>query len=138
MRGLLVFLGLVFLAVATRSVFHYSKRARKDATTDPSIAIEAARPRTSNPRSSSAEKGGTPVRDIGGLPASQFWIHRDYFLPATDRDTVTAEAATYLAPSEEVFGVVVKGEARAYPIRFLAYHHVVNDRVGDVPIAVTY
>jgi len=28
--------------------------------------------------------------------------------------------------------------ARAYPIRTLAYHHIVNDVVGGVPIAVTY
>ncbi len=29
-------------------------------------------------------------------------------------------------------------DSRAYPIRELAYHHVVNDTVGGVPIAVTY
>ena len=30
------------------------------------------------------------------------------------------------------------GEAAAYPIRQLAYHHLVQDIVGGVPIVVTY
>jgi hypothetical protein len=29
-------------------------------------------------------------------------------------------------------------DTRAYPIREMAYHHVVNDVVDGVPIAVTY
>ncbi len=29
-------------------------------------------------------------------------------------------------------------EAHAYPIRFLAYHHVLNDVVGGVPLVATY
>jgi Protein of unknown function (DUF3179) len=33
---------------------------------------------------------------------------------------------------------VNRAAARAYPIRTLAYHHIVNDVVGGVPIAVTY
>lgn len=30
------------------------------------------------------------------------------------------------------------GEARAYPVRFLAYHHQVSDTVGGMPVLVTY
>jgi hypothetical protein len=29
-------------------------------------------------------------------------------------------------------------DARAYPIREMAYHHVLNDVVAGVPVAVTY
>lgn len=43
-----------------------------------------------------------------------------------------------LADSEPVIGLVVGGEARAYPLRILTWHEIVNDRVGDVPVAVTY
>jgi hypothetical protein len=43
-----------------------------------------------------------------------------------------------LAPSEMVMAVRFGSDARAYPIRAMAYHHVVNDVVGGVPIAVTY
>ena len=34
--------------------------------------------------------------------------------------------------------VARNGEAVAYPIRQLAYHHLVQDMVGRVPIVVTY
>ena len=37
-----------------------------------------------------------------------------------------------------VIGVNINGEARAYPIRFLGYHHHVQDIVGGKPILVTY
>lgn len=37
-----------------------------------------------------------------------------------------------------VIGVVENGEARAYPIRFLGYHHQVQDSVGGKPVIVTY
>ena len=41
-------------------------------------------------------------------------------------------------PEDEVVGVEIDGEARAYPIRYLNYHEIVNDRVGGVPIAATW
>jgi Protein of unknown function (DUF3179) len=37
-----------------------------------------------------------------------------------------------------VIGVENNGEAKAYPIRFLAYHHQVQDMVGGKPVFVTY
>jgi Protein of unknown function (DUF3179) len=43
-----------------------------------------------------------------------------------------------LDPSEMVMAVRVGNDSRAYPIREMAYHHVANDVVGGVPIAVTY
>ena len=37
-----------------------------------------------------------------------------------------------------VLGVVNNGEAKAYPIRFLGYHHQVRDTIGGKPVIVTY
>jgi hypothetical protein len=37
-----------------------------------------------------------------------------------------------------VIGIVNNGEAKAYPIRFLGYHHQVQDTVGGKPLIVTY
>ncbi len=37
-----------------------------------------------------------------------------------------------------VIGVERNGEAKAYPIRFLVYHHQVPDSVGGMPVLVTY
>jgi Protein of unknown function (DUF3179) len=39
---------------------------------------------------------------------------------------------------DKVLAVRVGQDARAYPIRTMGYHHIVNDIVGGVPIAVTY
>lgn len=37
-----------------------------------------------------------------------------------------------------IIGVVINGEARAYPIQILGYHHQVRDTVGAQPLLVTY
>jgi len=37
-----------------------------------------------------------------------------------------------------VIGIVNNGEAKAYPIRFLGYHHQVQDTIGGKPVIVTY
>lgn len=37
-----------------------------------------------------------------------------------------------------VIGVTYKGESKAYPIRYLAYHHYIMDTLGGMPVLVTY
>ena len=39
---------------------------------------------------------------------------------------------------EPVIGVIIEGTPRAYPIRILIWHEIVNDQIGDVPFTVTY
>lgn len=43
-----------------------------------------------------------------------------------------------LEPDDMVIAVRIDGVRRAYPIREIAYHHVVNDTVGGEPIVATY
>lgn len=43
-----------------------------------------------------------------------------------------------LDPSQMVLSVSFAGQSRAYPIYEMAYHHVLNDTVAGVPVAVTY
>jgi len=43
-----------------------------------------------------------------------------------------------LDKDEKVIAIEVNGAARAYPIRGMSYHHIVNDWVGGVPVAATY
>lgn len=45
---------------------------------------------------------------------------------------------TKLDDGEMVLTVTFNNDARAYPIREMGYHHIVNDVVGGVPVAVTY
>ena len=52
---------------------------------------------------------------------------------------VMATAATNKVDSNRlVIGVVNNGEAKAYPIRFLGYHHQVQDIVGGKALLITY
>jgi len=43
-----------------------------------------------------------------------------------------------LDADEMVIAVKLGGSARAYPIRSMSYHHVINDTVGHEPIVATY
>jgi Protein of unknown function (DUF3179) len=43
-----------------------------------------------------------------------------------------------LDSNDMVLAVRIGDQARAYPIRTMGYHHIVNDTVGGLPIAVTY
>ena len=45
---------------------------------------------------------------------------------------------TFVADTDQVMAIAVNDEAVAYPIRAMAYHHVVEDTVGGVPIVATY
>lgn len=49
-----------------------------------------------------------------------------------------ASAVTSLVDKEPVIAVEIGGDARAYPAQVLLWHEIVNDTVGDVPVAVTY
>jgi hypothetical protein len=55
-------------------------------------------------------------------------------------DDLFVEGATDLEiqENEPVIGVNLNGEARAYPVRLLSLHEIVNDEVGGIPIAITW
>ena len=55
-----------------------------------------------------------------------------------DPKFVAGSNADFLKESDSVIGVEINGQARAYPIRILNMHEIVNDTVSDVPIAVTF
>jgi hypothetical protein len=69
-------------------------------------------------------KSGGPPRD--GIPSLDY------------PEFVTADDATYLKGRDRVLGISVKGAARAYPIRILNYHEIVNDAIGGTAVVVTY
>jgi len=51
---------------------------------------------------------------------------------------IAAGEASFMDPEDQVIGVVINGQARAYPIKILNWHEVVNDTVDGAPIAVTF
>ncbi len=63
-------------------------------------------------------------------------VARDGIRPLEDPPVVTGREADYLEPDETVLGIVVNGEARAYPKRFMNVHELANDVIGGKPVAV--
>jgi hypothetical protein len=59
------------------------------------------------------------------------------FHPFGEVRYVTIQQAA-IDPKDMVIAVTQGGESRAYPIREMGYHHVVNDRLHQLPIVVTY
>jgi hypothetical protein len=49
-----------------------------------------------------------------------------------------AVADTWLRPDDQVIGVTINGESRAYGTAFLSSREIVNDTVGGRPIMVTW
>ncbi len=69
-------------------------------------------------------KTGGPKRD--GIPA----IDKPRFIAPSE--------ATFLRPSDRVIGLEIAGIAKAYPIRILDRHEIVNDQFANQAVAVTY
>ena len=80
---------------------------------------------------------------LGGIlaSASAVMARIDYFewmfhpVPSAGFESA---GQTKLDAAQMVMAVRVNSDSRAYPIRAMAYHHILNDVVGGVPIAVTY
>ena len=62
----------------------------------------------------------------------------EWMFHPVDSPRFDAEAQSKLDPKEMILAVRLGSDARAYPISQMAYHHVLNDVVGGVPVAVTY
>jgi len=59
-------------------------------------------------------------------------------IPALDNPLMlNSEQANYL-PEEPVFGISINDDARAYPLRIMDWHEMVNDVVGGVPVSLAY
>lgn len=60
-------------------------------------------------------------------------------IPPIDNPTFSSVSeAEHLEPLEPVMALTHKGETRAYPLRVMTFHEIVNDVVGGDPVAVTY
>ena len=56
----------------------------------------------------------------------------------TDPPMVSGIEATWLTQNDLVLGIEHNGEARAYPVIQIAYHHIINDTMGGDSYLVTF
>jgi hypothetical protein len=69
-------------------------------------------------------KGGGPPKD--GIPSIDHPVFTD------------VENSQFMSDSDTVIGLEINGESKAYPIFILVWHEIVNDRIGGIPVSVTY
>jgi hypothetical protein len=60
------------------------------------------------------------------------------FNPLHGSAYVNANNADFVRDADMVLAVKINNEAVAYPVRLMAYHHIVQDTVGGTPICATY
>jgi thiol:disulfide interchange protein len=76
------------------------------------------------------------------LLASTWFARQNHFEwmfnPLANATYAKTSEAGFVADSDIVMAVTSNGEAAAYPIRQMAYHHLVQDTVGGTPIVATY
>ena len=60
------------------------------------------------------------------------------FNPLPNPAYAKAVEASFVSHDDRVMAVTIGGESVAYPIRIMAYHHLVDDTVGGTPITATY
>ena len=76
------------------------------------------------------------------LLASTWFARQNHFEwmfnPLPNANYVKIAEAGFVGNEDIVLAVESNGEAVAYPVRLMAYHHLVEDVVGGTPIVATY
>jgi len=141
--GVVAFLGAIVLVAAACSPAGEDSADGPAPATDESTAAPLDSPATGLPDGPSAlddpnavafPEPLVPVDEIisGGPPPDG--------IPSIDGPVLVpvAGAAGLLDPAESVVVVDIDGDAKAYPVRVMVWHEIVNDTVGGVPVAITY
>ena len=68
-------------------------------------------------------RGGPPRDGIPSIDSPKF---------------LTANKNTFIKSKDRILGIVINHQARAYPIKILNWHEIVNDRIGDQFFVITY
>ena len=80
---------------------------------------------------------GTEVRlrlrevQSGGVPL-------DVIPAIDDPGSAPADTVRFMRDTDTVFGVRIAGEHRAYPVKVLSWHELLNDTVGGQPITLSF
>jgi hypothetical protein len=103
---------------------------------------------TGSSKPSRPERLNETRRDRGELPQGPATVDTDLIVPGgpppdgippiDEPRFLDPAGVRWLVAQEPVLSVEFGGQAKAYPVRILMWHEVVNDRVGGEPVTVTY
>ncbi len=132
-RFLTLFLSALFLAVASPGFLQAQEYSRRPGQLELSQGQSIQFVQYRGGPSFDLSRAVIPLGEIrsGGPP-------KDGIPALTDPQAIRPQDAKYLRDTDRVAGVSVGKESRAYPLKILNYHEIVNDKLGGVPIAVTY
>lgn len=65
-------------------------------------------------------------------------VRKDGIPALTNPKLIEADQADYIKDKELVFGISINGDTRAYPYRFMDWHEMLNDVIGDTPVSLAY
>ena len=65
-------------------------------------------------------------------------VKKDGIPALTHPHLLAADDAGYLNDDDLVFGIAINGDARAYPLRILDWHEMLNDTIGGVDVSLAY
>lgn len=65
-------------------------------------------------------------------------VYEQLMFHPQDHPAFVSVAAAKIDPDDKVIAVKIRGLARAYPVRIMGYHHVINDNVGGTALVATY
>lgn len=75
---------------------------------------------------------------VGAVLAQGVVVELLMFSPIDEARFATVADVSFLEPEHLVLGVTIGGQAKAYPIAMMTYHHIVNDRLAGEPYVTTY
>ena len=88
------------------------------------------------------KRNWVPIIPIGLLLAvvyfANFKLAADHMFYQPKKLLLVSAAENKVDTGRLVIGVEMNGQAKAYPIRFLGFHHQVRDTVGGKPVMITY
>jgi hypothetical protein len=106
------------------------------------LAPDEERPAVDEPNRDqlAADRSVSLAYDTERLRDERIRVAQKDGIPSIDAPTFSEadDPPSNLDDGDPVFGLVLDGEARAYPQHILVWHEVVNDEVAGIPVAVTY
>jgi len=103
------------------------------------LSVLVVVPAAADPRVWSLEGWATDFDKIAVDPGEITTVILRDQIPSIDEPKfIPAREETDLPDREPVISLEINGNARAYPLRIMMWHEIVNDTVGGVPVAVTY
>lgn len=82
--------------------------------------------------------GASLVAAAAVVYAANFVLAADAMFLAPTSVVMEPAARSAVPVAGLVVGVTLNGEARAYPVQYIGYHHQVSDTIGGQPIMVTF